>query len=55
MTIEMANITHEQGKSIKVMFNPDSITYTKATSWTIQPTNGQPLPEVAFASSTPLM
>jgi hypothetical protein len=53
MTIEMANITHEQGKSIKVMFNPDSITYTKANSWTIQPTNGQPLPEVAFASSTP--
>jgi hypothetical protein len=38
---------------IEAMFNPDQIVYTKANNWNLHQTNGQNLPEVAFASGTP--
>lgn len=56
MTLEMAYIQalEPEGQDpIEAMFNPDSITYSKANSWNLHQTTGQNLPEVAFASGGP--
>jgi len=56
MTLEKAYIQAlepQEGERIEVMFNPDQITYTKANTWNLHLTNGQNLPEVAFASGAP--
>jgi hypothetical protein len=56
MTLEMATIKplEPSGQAeIKAMFNPDHIIYTKTNTWNLHRTNGQNLPEVAFASGTP--
>jgi hypothetical protein len=42
-----------KGTPVKVMFNPDQITYTKHNKWNIHPTTGQVLPAVSFTASDP--
>lgn len=55
MTLQKAEIKPLEGNAdaIEAMFNPDQITYNKDSAWTLQPTNGQTLPNLTYGTATP--